>query len=145
MKKILAIVLILPGLTLIISALYEKKDATREIADEEYTHHALSLEKDLDVATFEEHIKKEEFTIIDVRTTEEIAEGKIIDSALEINFYDDDFTEQLAALDPDENYLIYCRSGNRSNQAANLMSQLGFTSAQHLKGGINAWQRDTEN
>jgi len=143
MKKIIAIILIVGGLALIISAFYGKKDTAQGILGEENISSA-SLERNLDVSRFHFLMKTRDFTIIDVRTPEEIAEGKIIEDALEIDFYDDDFQEQLAALDPNEKYLIYCRSGNRSGKTLTILDELGFTSTQHLEGGINAWRGEVE-
>ncbi len=80
-----------------------------------------------------------DYTVIDVRTPQEIAGGKIIDSALEIDFYESDFAEQIAALKPDDKYLLYCSSGSRSGKTLQLMEELGFSSVLHLDGGINAW------
>ena len=76
--------------------------------------------------------------VLDVRTPEEFAEGHL-DGAVLVNFYDADFAEQLAALDTDVPYLVYCRSGNRSGQALGVMEQLGFASAVDVDGGIVAW------
>jgi rhodanese-related sulfurtransferase len=76
--------------------------------------------------------------VLDVRTPEEFAEGHLEDAVL-IDFYDADFADQLAALDPDVPYLVYCRSGNRSGQAISVMDELGFTSAVDVDGGIVAW------
>ena len=56
-----------------------------------------------------------------------------------VDFYAADFAEQLAALDTDVPYLVYCRSGNRSGQALGVMEQLGFASAVDVDGGIVAW------
>lgn len=77
-------------------------------------------------------------TVIDVRTPEEYAEGHLEGATL-IDFYDAGFAEELAALDPDETYLIYCRSGNRSGQTATMMADLGFERVFDLDGGILAW------
>lgn len=76
--------------------------------------------------------------VLDVRTPEEYAEGHLADAVL-VDFYDADFAEQLAALDPDVPYLMYCRSGNRSGQTLSVMQQLGFDSVAHVDGGILAW------
>jgi phage shock protein E len=38
-----------------------------------------------------------------------------------------DFEARVAELDPDEAYLVYCRTGNRSAQAIERMRALGFT------------------
>lgn len=77
-------------------------------------------------------------TVLDVRTPEEYAEGHI-DGAELIDFYDSTFADQIAALDPGEEYLVYCRSGNRSGQAVALMQELGFEQVWDLDGGVVAY------
>jgi len=81
----------------------------------------------------------DDLVILDVRTPEEFAEGHI-DDAIMIDFYNDDFADQLAGLDPEVPYVLYCRSGNRSGQTLAIMEQLGFTSVQDVDGGAIAWQ-----
>ena len=80
-----------------------------------------------------------DLVILDVRTPEEFAEGHL-EGAVMIDFYDLDFADQLAELDPDVPYLLYCRSGNRSGQTLALMEELGFTDVADVDGGINQWQ-----
>jgi phage shock protein E len=80
----------------------------------------------------------DDLVILDVRTPEEFAEGHL-DGAVLVDFYDADFADQLAELDPDVPYVVYCRSGNRSGQTLPLMQQLGFGSALDIGGGILAW------
>jgi rhodanese-related sulfurtransferase len=77
--------------------------------------------------------------IIDVRTPEEFAEGHIEGAEL-IDFYRQDFADELAKLDPDQPYVIYCRSGNRSGQTGEIMAGLGFTDVVDVEGGIVNWQ-----
>ena len=77
-------------------------------------------------------------TVIDVRTPEEYAEGHI-DGAQLIDFYSDTFGDDIAALDPDGEFLVYCRSGNRSGQAVGLMRELGFDRVYDLDGGVVAY------
>lgn len=79
-----------------------------------------------------------DLVILDVRTPEEYAEGHL-EGAVLVDFYDADFADQLAELDPAVPYLVYCRSGNRSGQTLPLMEQLGFGSASDIDGGILAW------
>jgi rhodanese-related sulfurtransferase len=76
--------------------------------------------------------------VLDVRTPEEFDEAHI-DGAVLVDFYDPDFAEQLAELDPDVPYLLYCRSGNRSGQTTAIMEQLGFIDVADVDGGILAW------
>lgn len=79
-------------------------------------------------------------TVLDVRTPEEFADGHL-ENALLVDFYDATFADQLAELDPDGTYVLYCRSGNRSGQAAALMADLGFEQVYDVAGGVIEWQR----
>jgi rhodanese-related sulfurtransferase len=64
--------------------------------------------------------------VIDVRTPEEWVQGRL-DTAVRIGLADPDFATQLATLDPEDDYFLYCRSGNRASQAIEIMRDLGFT------------------
>ena len=64
--------------------------------------------------------------IIDVRTTEEFAAGHL-DGAVNYNVEDGTLEQALPSLDPNANYVVYCRSGRRSAVAADLMKDKGFT------------------
>lgn len=77
-------------------------------------------------------------SVIDVRTPAEFAEGHLTGATL-MDFRDANFQQQLGTLDPNGRYLIYCRSGNRSGQAVEMMKTLGFTDVADLDGGILAW------
>jgi len=76
--------------------------------------------------------------VLDIRTPEEYDQG-IIEGAVNIDFYDDDFAVQLDALDKDAHYVVYCNSGNRSGQANSIFEDLGFTDVTEIDGGITAW------
>lgn len=77
--------------------------------------------------------------VIDVRTPAEYAAGRLEAVNLHLDFYAPDFKDQLAKLDKNAAYLLYCRSGNRSGQALGLMKGMGFTDVRHIDGGISAW------
>jgi rhodanese-related sulfurtransferase len=79
-----------------------------------------------------------DYVVLDVRTPEEFNEGHI-GNAININFYDTNFKEQINNLDKTKTYLIYCRSGARSSKALNLMTGLQFIKVYELGGGIIAW------
>ena len=40
----------------------------------------------------------------------------------------------------DEEVIVYCRSGNRSGQACQILDMLGFTNTKNLAGGMLRWQ-----
>lgn len=76
--------------------------------------------------------------ILDVRTPQECAQG-IIPEAIQLNFLQgNEFMKGLDQLDPTKTYFVYCRSGNRSLHACQLMQSLGFESY-NLIGGIMSW------
>lgn len=64
--------------------------------------------------------------VIDVRTPEEYAAGHL-DGALNIDSAAEDFDEQVADLDPEASYVIYCASGNRAGQVIERLAEQGFT------------------
>ena len=79
-----------------------------------------------------------ETIVLDIRTPEEYNEG-IIEGAVNIDFYDADFAEQLDTLDKDASYVVYCRSDNRSGQAMDTFADLGFQQVTEIDGGIVNW------
>src|SRR5690349_8887893 len=86
------------------------------------TAHAGSLE----VTEFAEMISDpSEKIILDVRTPEEFNEGHIQYAKL-INFYDEDFKEQISQLNKQTPVYVYCASGVRSDKAASILRQEGF-------------------
>lgn len=80
--------------------------------------------------------------VIDVRTPAEFAEGHL-EGALNADVSGLDFETQLADLDPEGIYAVYCRSGNRSAQAASVMTEAGFTDVIDL-GSLNEAAQATD-
>jgi phage shock protein E len=74
-------------------------------------------------------------TLIDVRTPGEFASGHL-DGAQNIDIQSATFDQQLAGLDKNASYVVYCRSGNRSADAVAQMKAAGFTNVQDV-GGLN--------
>lgn len=64
--------------------------------------------------------------VLDVRTAAEFSAGHLVD-AVNLDFNGGEVTAAIPSLDHDAEYLVYCRSGNRSAQAIALMEQAGFT------------------
>tara|TARA_R110001583_G_scaffold122623_1_gene273931 strand:- start:3422 stop:3832 length:411 start_codon:yes stop_codon:yes gene_type:complete len=79
--------------------------------------------------------------VVDVRTPEEYNEGAI-ESAVNINFYDENFLDQFANYNKEEPIFIYCRSGGRSGKAAKKLSELGFKKVFDLQGGYLNWTKE---
>lgn len=77
----------------------------------------------------------------DVRTEEEYCENHIPDA---INIPNETIgSGEIKELpDKDQLILVYCRSGNRSKQAAEKLTELGYTNIVEF-GGINDWTGET--
>ena len=82
-----------------------------------------------------------DFVIVDVRTPEEFADGHIA-GAINIDYYSETFRDELDKLDKNKTYLIYCRSGNRSGKALNIIEELNFREVYNMSGGIIEWKAE---
>ncbi len=80
--------------------------------------------------------------VIDVRTPAEYAGGHL-EGALNIDVQGMNFAAEVEALDKTADYVIYCRSGNRSGQAISQMQSLGFTGTLINGGGVDAASQAT--
>lgn len=78
--------------------------------------------------------------ILDVRTAEEFNSGHLAGAINADYNQTDNFSAYLDTLDKNKTYFIYCRTGNRSGKATQLMADKGFASVINLDGGIVAWQ-----
>ena len=88
---------------------------------------------------FSEVIDASKVQILDVRTSEEYAEGHLAKS-ININVLEEGFTEKAQnVLNKKSTVALYCRSGRRSKKAADLLHQAGFKVVE-LAGGINEWK-----
>ena len=75
--------------------------------------------------------------VVDVRRADEYASGHIPGAILIPN--ESIGTEKPDQLpDKDQIILVYCRSGNRSKQAAQKLADMGYTNIYEF-GGINTW------
>ena len=94
--------------------------------------------EDLGPAEFKAALEKQPGVLLDVRTPEEVARGKLAGASV-IDFRAPKFEQKVALLAKDKPVYVYCASGNRSGQAATLMTKLGFQKVVNLAGGIRAW------
>ena len=77
--------------------------------------------------------------LLDVRTPEEFNAGHIEGAEL-INFYADDFVQQVEAkFDKSKPLFLYCRSGGRSAKATAKLKARGFEEIYDLRGGYLTW------
>ena len=85
---------------------------------------------------------QEGYIILDVRTQAEYDEGHIPGAVLIPNTEIKDRAEGELP-DKDQLILVYCRSGNRSKQAAQILARLGYTNIKEF-GGIIDWPYEVE-
>ena len=77
--------------------------------------------------------------VLDVRTSGEFESGHIANS-VNIDVEAGSFENEIANLDKNAQYAVYCHSGRRSGIAAELMEKNGFKEIHNLKDGIISWQ-----
>jgi rhodanese-related sulfurtransferase len=93
---------------------------------------------DLGVTEFSAKVAEVGVITLDVRTPGEFAEGHVEGARL-IDFQSGNFENEIAALDKNATYAVYCRSGNRSGQAVKTMQDAGFTNVFNMNGGVIDW------
>lgn len=88
-------------------------------------------------------------TIVDVREESEYCDSTYsppghIPGAINMTWYSGGLEENYSDLPIDEDIVVVCRSGGRSNLAANFLDGVGFTRVFDMLGGMNAWVYETE-
>jgi rhodanese-related sulfurtransferase len=81
------------------------------------------------------------FVLLDVRTADEFNSGHLA-GAINLDYYAADFKANIAKLDKNKQYLVYCRTGIRGAASVQIMLDLGFTKAQNMAGGITEWTQE---
>jgi rhodanese-related sulfurtransferase len=127
-KKALLPFILLIGMVSVISC-----SKSEDVTSGKVTMNKISSEDAKKIMGVEKNI-----VILDVRTEDEYNEGHIDKSVLiPLDDLKDRVQEMLK--DKDQKILIYCRSGNRSNQAGKILEELGYTNLYDF-GGINSWE-----
>jgi rhodanese-related sulfurtransferase len=91
-----------------------------------------------------EHENDPYLIILDVRTPWEFSKEHI-DRAENLDFTDPDFNENVENLDKDKIYIIYCKSGRRSDKVMEIFRNLGFNNLYSIKGGFEGWKSSNLN
>lgn len=95
---------------------------------------------DIDQIKWANDVKNTNNMILDVRTPQEYEEG-YIPGSINLNIYDaNEFMSEIQSYNKESSFYIYCKSGARSSQACQIMSQLGFANVFNLIGGITNWK-----
>lgn len=101
--------------------------------------------KNLSQSDLQAKIAEDNVVLIDVRTPAEIDAGIIKGADAFIDYNGPSFQEEIKKLDKSKTYVMYCRSGGRSGNAANFMVKNGFTNVYNLQGGILSYSGEVVN
>ena len=85
--------------------------------------------------------EKGNFQIIDVRTFKEFKKGNLA-NAININFYDKDFKDQLSKLDKEKTTFVYCHSAGRSGRSMATFKLLEFKQVYDMDKGYTGWVKE---
>lgn len=86
--------------------------------------------------------KRENVVFLDVRENEEYNAGHIPGVKL---LPTSEFAERyVQELDKNKEYIVICRSGNRSQMVCHFLKDQGFDSVQNFMGGMLVWDGPTE-
>jgi rhodanese-related sulfurtransferase len=95
--------------------------------------------KTVDVEEFAEFIKSPDVVVLDVRTPAENAQGFIPGTHFNIDVLAHSYTKiALEKLPKDKPVALYCRSGNRSKNAARILAEKGYKVVE-LGTGFRGW------
>ena len=128
MKKLIFLILA----AILLTGCGQDKENTREV---EYVN--ITAEEAKEIMD-----SQEGYIILDVRTQAEYDEGHIPGAVLIPNTEIEDRAEGELP-DKDQLILVYCRSGNRSKQASQILARLGYTNIKEF-GGIIDWPYEVE-
>jgi rhodanese-related sulfurtransferase len=93
--------------------------------------------KNLDADKFQKEINEsKEKLVIDVREVDEYNSGYIPGA---INIPLSQLNTRINEIPKNKDIYLYCRSGNRSKQAARILMKEGFYELTHLQGGMMSW------
>ena len=134
MKKIILIIIILTIIIIGVVCVMNRKK--RNIENEVIIKH-VSMNDIVQIMD-----ENENYIILDVRTQAEYNQGHIPNA---ICIPNETIDENVVNKLPDKNQmiLVYCRSGNRSKQAAEKLKKLGYTDLIEF-GGIIDWKGEIE-
>lgn len=101
---------------------------------------AQQVKKNVDADTFKKLINEKKYILIDLRTSDEIKSKGKIKGAIQLDFLDKNSETIIEKLDKTKSYLIYCASGGRSSDCADLMEKQGFKEVINLEKGFTNWK-----
>ncbi|MDF3028739.1 MAG: Thioredoxin protein [Fluviicola sp.] len=104
-----------------------------------FTSYFFAQKIDLAPKLFYDSIHTKQAQLLDVRTSNEYAQGHI-SGAFQADWNNfAQFKERVASLDKHSPLYIYCLAGSRSAAAQEWLIKEGFETVINLRGGINSW------
>ncbi|WP_162427301.1 rhodanese-like domain-containing protein [Pontibacter pudoricolor] len=91
-----------------------------------------STVKTISATEYKEQANKEG-VLVDVRTTQEFEAGHLT-GASNADLLNGTFAKSIKDWDKEKTYYLYCKSGNRSGKAAQLMQEAGFKNIYNIGG-----------
>ena len=95
-------------------------------------------QNDISIKELKNKIASDNYILLDVRTSEEYNNGHLKGS-INIDYFSDDFSDEISSLGLESPILVYCRSGNRSGKAMKIMYDLGFIEVKNFIRGYKSW------
>lgn len=95
--------------------------------------------KNVNSTEFKSLLAKKEGVLLDVRTVFEFDSGHLM-GADQLNYYACNFKQSLLLLPKDKPVYVYCKTGYRSNKAAQILKENGYTNIYNLQNGIEEWK-----
>lgn len=89
---------------------------------------------DVSIDEFKEKYAEDAGVVIDVRSQQEYDEGHLAKTDMQLDLMNGEFEDSLDELEKDKTYYLYCRTGNRSGQAARIMKSEGFEKVYNIGG-----------
>lgn len=104
-------------------------------------HHSymLTVQQLRDGLTKAPSMSQKGFILIDVRSPEEHATGFIPGTDMNIDYRDIQARHRDIGAQLDDHVVVYCKSGRRSNIAAETLADLGYRHVYDVSGSMNAW------
>ena len=141
MKKTLQTITIFSGFIFLMSCGNSKKvvnDSVETRTEEVESTSQTTIYKNVTAPEFKQLIESDRGVLLDVRTPEEFSQGHM-DGAININYYNSNFKEEVNQIDKSQPIYVYCRSGARSSKAMLILKDLGFNEVYNLQGGYMSW------
>lgn len=115
---------------------YLRKASPEETTEDTNYPHVINNEE------LEAKLENEDVVVLDVREPAEYAFSRIPGAkSIPLGELEDRHSE----LNKDDNILVVCRTGNRSDRASQLLADKGFNNVLNVVPGMSDWKGQTEN